>query len=113
MKWVNSGTTTLSAMTFSITTLSIRSFYVTLSLSDSQQTTLGITIPCYYAECHYADSRILFAIMLNVVMLSAIMLSVVMLSVAAPTILSLLPWQPWVTRHKQGYFYLCHVRLSW
>ncbi len=107
MQWVNSGATTL------IMTLSTRSIYVTLSISDTQQTTLGITMLCYYAECHYADSRILFIIMLNVIMLSVVTQNVVTQSVVAPTNLSLLPWQPWVTRHKQGYFYLRHVRLSW
>jgi hypothetical protein len=56
------------ATTLSITTLSIRSFYVTAQLF-------------YYDECHYAKRRILFTIMLNVVMLSVIMLNVIMLSV--------------------------------
>ncbi len=54
------GTMALSTTTFSITILSIRSFYVTLSISYSV-TTLSITMFCYYAEC-----GTLFIVMLSV-----------------------------------------------
>ncbi len=51
-------------MTFSITTLSIRSSYVTLGISDSQHKR-PLALPLcwvshfifYYAECHYAERR--------------------------------------------------------
>jgi hypothetical protein len=61
------GATTLSVTTFRIMTFSIRSFYVTLSISDSQHKQNSIIMLCYYAVC-----RILFTIMLNVVLLSVV-----------------------------------------
>jgi hypothetical protein len=61
-------------MTFSITTPSIGSFYMTLS----------ITMLFYFAECHNAEFHILFTIMLNVIVLSVVMMSVVMLIVVVP-----------------------------
>jgi hypothetical protein len=60
--------------TLSIMTLSIRSFYVTLS----------ITMLCYDAGCPYDECRILFTVMLNVIMLSVAMLNVIMLGTIHP-----------------------------
>ncbi len=65
------GATTLSIMTFKITALSIRSFYVTPSVSDI------ITILCFDPKCHYGESRILSTIVLNAVRVNAVMLSLV------------------------------------
>jgi len=72
-KRVWKGATTFSITTIRIMTLSIRSFYVTLSINDSLQNN-ALLFCCANAEC-----CILFTILLN-----AIMLSVVMLSVVAP-----------------------------
>ncbi len=68
-------------MTFSITTLSIHSFFVTLS----------ITTIFYYVYCRVSLIVVLNVVMLNDVMLNVVMLNVVMLNVVAPL--------PPVTRH--------------
>jgi hypothetical protein len=68
---------TLSMMTLSIrgiyVTLSIRGIYVTFSISDSQSKRhSAFTMLCYYAEC-----RIISTITLNVIMLSVVQPKVV------------------------------------
>ncbi len=68
-------------MTFSITILSVKSLFSTLSINDTTKMTLNLTILCHYDERRYADHRILFIAMLNVIMQSVIMLNVMMLSV--------------------------------
>jgi hypothetical protein len=60
------GATTLSIMTFSITTLSIMGLFSILSMNDTQH-------------------EILSVVMLSVDMLSVVMLNVVLLSVVAPS----------------------------
>jgi hypothetical protein len=86
---------TVLILPFSISTLSIKGVYVTLSINDTLNVTLSITILRHYAECNCAQCRVLF-IMVNVIMLSvtytpfmlnAIMLSVVMLREAINVVL--------------------------
>ncbi len=57
-------------MTLSVTTLSTKSLFATLSIT--------LCIKCHFAECHD-----LFIVMLNVVMLSAIGLNVIVMSIIA------------------------------
>jgi hypothetical protein len=66
------GATTLSIMTFRITTLYIMGLFTTLSINDNQLSSM---------EWHYAVS---FEWHFFSVLLSVIMLNVVMLSVVAP-----------------------------
>jgi hypothetical protein len=53
-------------MTLSITILSIKTLFATLSITKRN----------HYAECRYVECRILFLAVLNVIMLNVIMLSV-------------------------------------
>ncbi len=83
--------TRYGATTFSITTLSIKGLFVTLSINDIQRKRHSAYQKCHYAKCLYAKCchfliAILNVIMLSVVMLSVVMLSVVMLKVVAPTV---------------------------
>jgi len=71
---------TLGITTFSIMTLSMRGFYVTLSISDTQHKRHSAWQHYHYAQHRYARCHVWFIIMLNVVILS-----VTMLSVVAPT----------------------------
>jgi hypothetical protein len=71
--------TTLSRITFVILTLSIKGFYVTLSITD--------ILHC--AECQDTECRVLFIVMLNVIMLNAIMLSDTMLNFVILTVFAL------------------------
>jgi hypothetical protein len=64
------GAITLSIVTLSIKTYSIKGLFVTLSINDTHITAL----------CHDGDSGILFIVILP----SVILLNVVMLSVVAP-----------------------------
>ncbi len=54
-------TTTLYRTILSITTLSIKDLYVTLSINKTQHKTTACFIYCYaechYADCHYAECR--------------------------------------------------------
>jgi hypothetical protein len=73
-------------MTFSIMTLSIKSLFVTLSITDTRHKNTPYRVQ---PECRYAQCRDLLSVMLNVnilsvVMLNVVMLSVVMLNVVAP-----------------------------
>ncbi len=49
------GATTLSMTTFSIMTLSIKDFYITLSISDNQHKRHSAKQHCHYDECLYAN----------------------------------------------------------
>jgi hypothetical protein len=95
----------------SITSLSIRGLYVTVSINDTQHSITMLCLfdechhaechyaecyyaECYYAECYYAECHALFdimlsianePIMLSVVMQSVVMQSVIKLNVVAPT----------------------------
>jgi hypothetical protein len=74
-------------MTISITTISIKSLYVTLSIIYTQQKRQSALEQCHYADCHHADCRYadcryadchyaeyrdLFTIMLSVVILNVV-----------------------------------------
>jgi hypothetical protein len=64
------GTTTLSIMTFSITTLCIMGLFATLSIRTLRKNDTQLRIIEFF-----------FIVMLNVIMLSVVMMSVVMLTV--------------------------------
>jgi len=73
------GATTLSVMSirlmpFSITTLSVKGLFATLSITNL----------CHYAECSYAECRVLFVVIMSVVMLNVAILGIVILSVIVP-----------------------------
>jgi hypothetical protein len=63
---------TLSITTFSIMPLTIKSLFLTLRVTNSQNSYV-----LHYPECPYAECLILFIVMLSVLMLNVIMLSVV------------------------------------
>ncbi len=67
---MQNGATTLSIMTFSITTLSIIGLFATISIIETQQ--------------RHSAKQLLSSIMLSVFMLSVVMLNVVMMSVVVP-----------------------------
>ncbi len=66
---------TLSITTFSITRLSIKGSFTTLSIGDSQHNSINSVIMLIVT---------FFIVMLSVIMLNKVILSVVMLSVVAP-----------------------------
>jgi len=101
------GTTTLGIITLSLMTHNIKSFYVTLSISDSQHNNAlllcWVSLCCvshfiyFNAECCYAECRIAvchITIMLNVVMLNVVMLSVVMLNIVMLNVVMLIVVAP-------------------
>ncbi len=63
---------TIGITTFSLTTLSAKGLYMTLSINDTQRDN---SLP--YADCSYAECNVLFIVMLNVIMLYDVMPSVV------------------------------------
>jgi len=69
--------TTLSLMTFRLTTVSIKGLFVTLRVNDTQHNCTH----CLYAEC-----QVSFIVMLNFIRPSVIMLNAVGDSVVAPKI---------------------------
>jgi hypothetical protein len=70
------------AMTFSIMTLTLKSFRIMDLFSTLSIMSLGICTKCHDLECHYPECRIVF--MLSAVMLSGVSLNVVRLNVVAP-----------------------------
>ncbi len=73
------GATTLSVMSirlmpFSITTLSVKGLFATLSITNL----------CHYAEYSYAECRVLFVVIMSDVMLNVAILGFVILSVIVP-----------------------------
>ncbi len=64
------GATTLSITTSSTMAISVKAWYVTRKISETQDKWQGITMLCNYAECHYVKCRFLLIIMLNVILLS-------------------------------------------
>jgi hypothetical protein len=67
--------TTLSILTFGITTLSIKGLFVTFSINATQYSTINVIM-----------LSVAIYLLLNIVMLSVVMLNVIMLNVVMPSV---------------------------
>ena len=86
-------TTTLSIMTFSITTNKKRDTLHNGTNYDTQHN----SIECHYAECRDYLNGKLSVVMLNVIMLSVVMLNGIMLSVVRLNVVMLSAMAPFST----------------